>query len=117
MTSVAVAVQDAVWNVFQKFVTMYGRRERNRASALEAYYRSKARRATLEVQLRALKEEDAALHALAAMAEQDIDTGGALNILLLNLNSLREMLRSRRRSPHYTRWPPWRSRTSTPEVT
>jgi hypothetical protein len=55
-------------------VTPY-RRERNRASALEAYYRGKARRTELESQLLELKEEDAALRALAAMTE--LDTGAA----------------------------------------
>ena len=53
------------------------RRERNRASALEAYYWGKARRAELESQLLALKEEDAALRALAAMTELDTGTAGA----------------------------------------
>jgi hypothetical protein len=52
------------------------RRERNRASALEAYYRGKARRTELESQLRGLKEEDAALRALAAMAQLDTRTAG-----------------------------------------
>lgn len=64
--------------VSQTLSLFYGmlRRERNRASALEAYYRIKARRAELEGQLLSLKEEDAALHALAAMAEADTATGG-----------------------------------------
>jgi hypothetical protein len=56
-------------------ITSY-RRERNRASALEAYYRGKARRTELESQLLELKEEDAALRALAAMIELDSDAAG-----------------------------------------
>ena len=56
-------------------VTSY-RRERNRASALEAYYRGKARRTELESQLLELKEEDAALRALAAMIELDSGAAG-----------------------------------------
>ncbi len=53
------------------------RRERNRASALEAYYRGKARRTELEAQLRALREEDAALNALSALTQADDSAGGA----------------------------------------
>lgn len=52
------------------------RRERNRASALEAYYRGKARRAELEGQLRELRGEDAALKALDALAQSEPATGG-----------------------------------------
>lgn len=57
------------------------RRERNRASALDAYYRGKARRAALEGQLRALREEDAALHTLAALAQLDAGTAGGTTVL------------------------------------
>ncbi len=65
----------------------FRRRERNRASALEAYYRGKARRTELEAQLRALREEDAALKAVAALAQADVETGGELSRHLIVVQS------------------------------
>jgi len=54
---------------------------------LEAYYRGKARRTELEAQLRALREEDAALTAVAALAQADVETGGELSRHLIVVQS------------------------------